>query len=214
MISIQKKTQCSGCRSCEQACPYACIEMQSDEEGFIYPKVNQEKCIGCNACNKACPIETISLSKSISSGATPNTWGCHKTLSVLKALWSRFGQFVKFGIVGCSNTIINLAVYYLCLYLGAHYLAAYTLGFLVSVCNAFFWNNMYVFKNKRETSLFRAFIKVFVSYGASFLLSILLIGILVEMLDISSVLAPILKMIITVPLNFALVKIWAFRDKK
>lgn len=142
------------------------------------------------------------------------TWGWHKALSVLKAVWAKFGQFIKFGIVGCTNTIINLAVYYLCLYLGAHYLVAYTLGFLVSVCNAFFWNNKYVFKDKQEKSLFRAFIKVFASYGASFLLSVLLMSILVEMLNISSIIAPILKMVITIPLNFVLNKIWAFKDRK
>lgn len=129
-------------------------------------------------------------------------------------LWKKFEQFIKFAIVGCSNTIINLAVYYFCIFLGIHYLLAYTLGFLISVCNAFFWNNKYVFVNKHETSIFKAFIKVFASYGFSFLLSVVLMSLLVEICNVSSLIAPILKMIVTIPLNFFLNKIWAFKDRK
>lgn len=135
-------------------------------------------------------------------------------MSNLDSLWKRFGQFVKFAIVGCSNTVINLAVYYFCLFLGINYLIAYTLGFLISVCNAFFWNNKYVFVNKQETSIVKAFIKVFASYGLSFLLSLVLMTLLVEILHISSLFAPILKMIVTIPLNFILNKRWAFKDRK
>lgn len=138
------------------------------------------------------------------------TWATHKALKLL----SRFEQFIKFGIVGCSNTLINLAVYYTCIHLGFHYLIAYTIGFLVSVCNAFYWNNKYIFKNKQESSLPKAFLKVVISYGLSFLLSILLMGIMVELLSISSLLAPLLKLAITIPLNFFLNKVWAFRDHK
>ncbi|MBD5524304.1 MAG: GtrA family protein [Lachnospiraceae bacterium] len=132
----------------------------------------------------------------------------------IDVLWEKFGQFIKFAIVGCSNTIINLAVYYLCIFLGVNYLLAYTLGFLISVCNAFFWNNKYVFVNKKETSIFKAFVKVFASYGFSFLLSIVLMSLLVEVCSISSLIAPILKMVVTIPLNFVLNKIWAFKDRK
>lgn len=132
-----------------------------------------------------------------------------KFRKLLRKLW----QFVKFGIVGCSNTLINLGVYYLCIYFGTHYILAYTCGFAVSVCNAFYWNNKYVFKEKRETSTSRAFIKVVASYGVSFLLSIVLMSLMVEKFHISSYIAPLLKMAITIPLNFALNKLWAFKEK-
>ena len=43
-------------------------------------------------------------------------------------------QFVKFGIVGVSNTLISLAVYQIALNaLGMHYLAANLLGLVISV---------------------------------------------------------------------------------
>ena len=122
-------------------------------------------------------------------------------------------QFVKFAIVGCSNTLISLAVYYALIFPGVHYVAANAAGFVAGVCNAFYWNNKYVFKEKTETSTLRAFGKVFVSYGGSFLLSTLLITLLVEVLHVSEYIAPLLRLAVTVPLNFFLNKVWAFKDK-
>lgn len=121
-------------------------------------------------------------------------------------------QFIKFSFVGVSNTIISLGIYYLLIGLKVHYMIAYTAGFLVSVCNAFYWNNKIVFTNKNEDSLLKAFLKVFSSYGISFLMSIVLISILVELCGIPSYIAPILKMAITVPLNYILNKFWAFKE--
>lgn len=122
-------------------------------------------------------------------------------------------QFLKFGIVGLSNTFISLAVYYVLVYFGCHYIIANACGFILSVINAFYWNNKYVFTNKQETSLAKAFLKVFMSYGGSFLLSTLLITIFVEVFHISEWLAPILRLVVTVPINFVVNKVWAFKDK-
>ncbi|MBR5407076.1 MAG: Coenzyme F420 hydrogenase/dehydrogenase, beta subunit C-terminal domain [Lachnospiraceae bacterium] len=138
------------------------------------------------------------------------TWAWHR----LWKMFGRFEQFIKFSFVGVSNTVISLAVYYICIFLGLHYMLAYTLGFLLSVCNAFFWNNRYVFTNKQEKSIVRAFLKVLTSYGFSFLLSLVLMGLLVDILKIPQVIAPLLKMTVTIPINFVLNKVWAFKDKK
>lgn len=122
-------------------------------------------------------------------------------------------QFFKFGIVGFSNTIISLTVYYILVYFGVHYILANAGGFVVSVVNAFYWNNKYVFKGKTETHFGKLFSKVFLSYGASFMLSTCLIALFVEILRISEWIAPVLRLVVTVPLNFLFNKIWAFKDK-
>ena len=129
--------------------------------------------------------------------------------------WHRSEKLIKFAMVGCSNALINLAIYYLLHgLLKVNYLIAYTIGFLVSVCNAFYWNNGYVFKDKRESNPIAAFIKLVMSYGASFLLSVLLMGIMVELLRIPTIIAPILKMAVTIPLNFIMNKVWVFKDRR
>ena len=144
---------------------------------------------------------------------TSYKWAIHKIIKLASKYLKKCEQFIKFAIVGCSNTLINLATYYALLFLGIHYLAAYTIGFLVSVCNAFYWNNKYVFKNKQEKNIIKAFFKVFSSYGFTFILSILLMSLMVEILGVTSIIAPIIKLIVTIPLNFILNKVWAFKDK-
>ena len=58
MENISKfKSQCVGCRSCEQSCPKHCILFRENEEGFLYPSVDEEKCIECKKCISVCPME-------------------------------------------------------------------------------------------------------------------------------------------------------------
>lgn len=59
MICIDKKQDCCGCEACVQSCPKQCITMQTDEEGFSYPKVALHKCIDCKICEKVCPERNI-----------------------------------------------------------------------------------------------------------------------------------------------------------
>lgn len=56
-------------------------------------------------------------------------------------------QFVKFGIVGVSNTLITFAVYTLLLKgFGVWYLAASAIGFVVGAVNGFLWNRRWTFR--------------------------------------------------------------------
>ncbi len=56
MIEIVDKKDCCDCEACMQICPKRCISMESDAEGFLYPKVDVDLCVGCNLCEKVCPV--------------------------------------------------------------------------------------------------------------------------------------------------------------
>lgn len=49
-----RKEQCCGCSACASICPKNAISMVEDEEGFLYPKINDELCIHCGACQRVC----------------------------------------------------------------------------------------------------------------------------------------------------------------
>jgi len=123
-------------------------------------------------------------------------------------------QFIKFGIVGMSNTIISLVVYYILVFFGINYIVANVIGFVVSVFNAYYWNSKHVFKVSENVSKLKSFMKVFASYGGSYVFSLILLVVLVDLIGISEYIAPLLKLVITVPINFVLNKFWAFKEKK
>ena len=58
---------CTGCRTCEQLCPTGSISMESDQEGFLIPLINQSTCIDCQLCVKRCPQNHLMESKVPSS---------------------------------------------------------------------------------------------------------------------------------------------------
>lgn len=132
-------------------------------------------------------------------------------------------QFVKFGIVGVSNTLISYVLYSgglllfrkLCLFGQSDYLIAQIVAFIISVAWSFYWNNKFVFKieDGKRRSIWKALLKTYVSYSFTglFLSSALLI-LWVQIFHISEFIAPIINLVITVPLNFIINKFWAFKQ--
>lgn len=55
---MNRKQDCCGCTACQQICPIGCISMIPDEEGFLYPTINESACIHCDQCKAVCPILT------------------------------------------------------------------------------------------------------------------------------------------------------------
>ena len=48
------KGECCGCSICAEICPVTAIEMKEDDEGFVYPIVDESKCIKCGKCLRCC----------------------------------------------------------------------------------------------------------------------------------------------------------------
>ena len=53
---ITKYELCTGCHACYNVCPMHCITMKENEEGFLYPQIDEGQCINCKQCQKICPI--------------------------------------------------------------------------------------------------------------------------------------------------------------
>ena len=124
-------------------------------------------------------------------------------------------QFVKFGLVGISNTVVSWICYYVILWIDDDlYMLGSLVGTVVSIANAFFWNDRFVFKGKEDDlkSRLKRLGKTYVSYGGTSLLSMLLLWIEVQLFGVNKVIAPVVNLLITIPLNFLINKFWTFRN--
>ena len=124
--------------------------------------------------------------------------------------WNGLIQFVKFGLVGLSNTIISYIIYLIVfslmqtlnLFSDFDYLIAQVISYMLSILWSFYLNNKYVFKQQEnhKRNIIRALLKTYIFW--------------VEILQLSKVIAPCINLLISIPINFIINKFWAFRDSK
>lgn len=56
-VLFTSKEECCGCSSCYSICPKSAITMIEDEEGFLYPSVDESVCVKCYMCINVCPLK-------------------------------------------------------------------------------------------------------------------------------------------------------------
>ncbi len=131
-------------------------------------------------------------------------------------------QFVKFGIVGVSNNVAFYFCYVVWLLAFRRfgifevngYLVAQAIAFLISMLWSFYWNYKVVFlcQEGDKRSVIKSFIKMFLSYAFTGLLLNSILSILwVRILHLSEFISPIINLFISVPINFVINKLWAFK---
>ena len=133
-----------------------------------------------------------------------------------------FKEFLQFGLVGVSNTIISYLLYVVTLLLVSKsgvkfdYIIANIVSWLLSVLWSLYWNNKFVFKKEEgeKRNIWAALFKTYVSYGFTGLILNNILSVLwVSVLHISKMLAPIINLVISIPINFFMNKLWAFGKK-
>lgn len=150
-------------------------------------------------------------------------------------------QFIKFVLVGVSNTLISEGIYVLLVCLGMHYAPATFIGFSISILNAYYWGNRYVFKQQEgeeKRVWWKVLLKTYIAYLGGFVMDIILLFLWIDVLQISRFMQPVvdlchtigisgvdaalageiiakgINVVIIVPLNFLVNKYWAYRQKK
>lgn len=119
-------------------------------------------------------------------------------------------QFIKFGVVGISNTIISYITYVVLVYLSVHYQIANITAFIISSFSGFVLNRLWVFK-VGDFSILKQLSRYYLVYICSLLLSLGLTYVWIELVGMNIYLPPLVNLLITVPFNFVLNKLWAFR---
>jgi putative flippase GtrA len=117
-------------------------------------------------------------------------------------------QLAKFGIVGASGYAVNLAVYTLCLGLGAHTAAA--ISFVVSAANNYWWNRHWTFADTKGHFGYQG-MRFFVVSGIAFVANQLWLFVFLDWLGFGKVVSQAIAILLVMPLNFLGNKLWSFR---
>ncbi len=135
-------------------------------------------------------------------------------------------QFVKFGLVGVSNTLISYGIEMLGYYVvlarvswpeRVRIAVVTAVAFAVSVLNSYYWNNHYVFKDAERKTLgdhLKALLKMAACYALTGLVLAPVLKVWIHERGVAYWLASLLTLVVTVPLNFVLNKLWAFRRRE
>ncbi len=90
-------------------------------------------------------------------------------------------------------------------------------AFFLSVLWSFFWNNRYVFKeseDKEKRVWWKTLIRTYLAYAfTGLVLSNVISYLCVKVLGINKYIAPIINLVISVPINYVLNKFWAYGQK-
>ncbi len=133
-------------------------------------------------------------------------------------------QFVKFGMVGVLNTVISYLIteggyFVLRKPLGNETVAlqiSQTSAFIITVFISYLINSELVFKKEegKNRNPWKTLLKTYIAYSFTGLfLNNVLLYIEVGLLHISPLIAPVINIIIDVPVNFFMNKLWAYKTE-
>jgi putative flippase GtrA len=119
-------------------------------------------------------------------------------------------QFVKFGIVGVSNTVLAFAIYTVLLKVfGVWYLAASAIGFVVGAVNGFLLNRRWTFAGHVGDSLTP--VRWGVVQGCGLALNEGLLYLFVDGVNIEKLLGQACATVIVTVITFFVNRAWTFR---
>jgi putative flippase GtrA len=119
-------------------------------------------------------------------------------------------QFVKFGIVGVSNTLLTFAVYTLLLKVfGVWYLAASAIGFIVGAVNGFLLNRRWTFRGHVGDAFTP--VRWTVVQGCGLLTNLGLVYLFVEEISLDKLIAQACATVIVTVITFLVNRAWTFR---
>jgi putative flippase GtrA len=110
-------------------------------------------------------------------------------------------QFLKFGIVGISNTLLTAATIWLLLRIfhSSNYLAN-IVGYVVGLVNSFIWNRRWTFENHAQVGA--TIFKFIVTFAISYLLQLGFLSFLLHQTNIDDYVCQLLSIVVYTVVNF------------
>jgi dolichol-phosphate mannosyltransferase len=121
-------------------------------------------------------------------------------------------QLLEFSVVGASGYVVNLAVYAaLVRGAGIHYLVAAICSTSVAVANNYLWNRLWTFRETRG-DLYHQGVRFVAVSVVALGLNLGILKLLVE-LGVDKIAAQAVAVILVMPFNFSVNKLWSFRRR-
>lgn len=112
-------------------------------------------------------------------------------------------EFSNFVVVGITNTAVTYIIYLVFLSF-FEYNIAYGISYLSGIVISFILNGKYVFKT--QLTIIKA-LKYPVVYIVQYLINLVVLNLLIKYIYINEVIAPLIVIIISIPITFTLSKI-------
>jgi dolichol-phosphate mannosyltransferase len=119
-------------------------------------------------------------------------------------------QLLKFGIVGGSGYVINIAVFaFLNGSVGLHHAPAAVGAFCVAVFNNFLWNRYWTFEPGEDHPAFQA-ARFFAVSVAALAINLVVLEALIRGTSLGDIAAQAIAVAVAMPFNFLGNKLWTF----
>jgi putative flippase GtrA len=120
-------------------------------------------------------------------------------------------QFIKFGIVGVSNTLLTAATIWILLKMFhcSDYISN-LIGYLIGLTNSFIWNRKWTFESKSKVG--NTVFKFIVTFAISYLFQLGNLYLLLHITHIDSYISQLLSIVVYTCINFVLNKYYTFKN--
>lgn len=128
----------------------------------------------------------------------------------MKFLSDDFTRFIKFGLVGVLNTIINWVLFILLNSIGVYYIISNIIAYSISTLNSYLWNSKWVFKYNGD-NINQTTFKFITLNIIGLVLNTIILFLLVDIIKLPKIISLIITTGIVMILNYFINKLWVFK---
>ena len=118
-------------------------------------------------------------------------------------------RFIKFGMVGVINTLVNWIIFFILNALGMYYILANIIAYILGTVNSYLWNTLWVFKYKDKAST-ETTIKFIILNLIGLGLNTGILYVLVDLCNLNKFIGLVTTTSIVMIINYIVNKLWVF----
>lgn len=123
---------------------------------------------------------------------------------------NEFKRFVKFGIVGVINTLLNWIIFFMLNSVGIYYIISNVIAYSIATINSYFWNSKWVFKYEKDKKAI-VFLKFILLNLFGLTLNTIILFVLVDKFMLDKILALVITTGIVMFINYIINKLCVFK---